>query len=129
MESDFKALYRTLRKLGEIEETVPKYFNGKPSKFQGTLRSTIGNKTIELGLLHYPWKRSLGVDKINQAYHFSNNTELDGALIIATKFSQSAIDLASRINLKCEKRIVLMEREEFDQLDTMNADQNASQVK
>jgi DNA-binding transcriptional MocR family regulator len=69
----------------------------------------------------------LGVDKINQAYHFSNNTELDGALIIATKFSQSAIDLACRINLKCDKRIVLMEREEFDQLD--NADQNISQVK
>ena len=112
MESDFKKLYRTLRKLGEIEETVPKYFNGKPSKFQGTLRSTIGNKSIELGLLHYPWKRSLGVDKINQAYHFSNNTELDGALI----------------NLKCEKRIVLMEREEFDQIDNMDVDQNASQV-
>lgn len=106
-------MIEALKTLGHVEEEIPLYRNGKPSKFVGKLQSKLGNNPVSMGLLHYNWKRTIGVDKINQAIRYVNGTDLDGAIIVGSTFSKSAIEQANRINQIEEKKIVLLDNEEL----------------
>jgi hypothetical protein len=112
--SDFGKMLKALKSLGNVSYDTPTNKNGKPSKFKGSLRSLVKNNPVELGLLHYPWKRAIGVNKINQAIQYTENAGLDGALLIGTTFSKAAVEQAFRINQCTDKRILLIESEEID---------------
>ena len=113
MDNDFKDLLKVLRSLGDVTNTPPMNRNGKLSKFKGTLKSQSGEREVRLGLLHYPWNRTIGVNKIHQALQFSENASLDGAVIVGTKFTTSAIEQAFRNNENSDKRIILMDQDEI----------------
>ena len=106
-------MIKALKTLGHVEEEIPLYRNGKPSKFVGKLHSKLGDDPVNMGLLHYNWKRTIGVDKINQAIRFVKGTDLDGAIIVGSTFSKSAIEQANRINQFEEKKIVLLDNDEL----------------
>ncbi len=94
---------------GYVTDTIPRTKTGEASNFIGEFHSKIGDKAINMGILHYNWKRKIGVDKINQAIKSVNNTELDGALIVGSAFSHSALELAERINQVERKKVLLFE--------------------
>jgi hypothetical protein len=106
-------MIKVLENLGEVSNDTPTNKNGKPSKFEGSMRSKVGNKTVEIGLLHYPWKRAIGVNKINQAAQYTEKAGLDGAVVVGTTFSRAAIEQAYRINQNTDKRIILMDSDEI----------------
>lgn len=110
----FSRLFRVLKRLGEVSDEKPRFKNGKPSKFKGQVTSQVGDRQVNLGILHYNWNRSIGVDKINQAIQHTEKAGLDGALMVGSKFSRSAINQAYRINENTNKRILLMETDEID---------------
>ena len=112
--SEFSRMLKALKSLGSVSYDTPTNKNGKPSKFKGSLTSLVKNNSVELGLLHYPWKRAIGVNKINQAIQFTENAGLDGALLIGTTFSKAAVEQAYRINQCTDKRILLIESDEID---------------
>lgn len=114
MAGNFKEMMEVLKKLGDVSDDKPNFRNGKPSKFEGKISSKVGNKKVNLGILHYNWKRSIGVDKINQAIQHTERAGLDGALMVGTKFSRSAIEQAYRINESSDKRILLMDTYEIN---------------
>ena len=87
--------------------------NGKESEFKGTIRTNIGEKKVNLGVLYYPWNRTIGVNKIHQALQFAENANLEGAVIVGTKFTTSAIEQAYRNNNTSDKRFLLMESDEL----------------
>ncbi|MDH5404321.1 MAG: hypothetical protein OEZ01_07210 [Candidatus Heimdallarchaeota archaeon] len=113
MTEEFSKMLRVFEKIGDVSEDVPLYKNGKPSKFVGSLKSSTGSKNINMGLLHYDWNRSIGVDKITQAMRLSEKAGFDGAFIVGKKFSRSAVEQAYRINETSDKRIFLMDTEEI----------------
>jgi hypothetical protein len=107
-------MFTVLKKLGDVSEGQVPFKNGKLSKFNGKVSSKVGNTEVNLGILHYDWNRSIGVDKINQAIQQTEKAGLDGALMVAPKFSRSAIEQAYRINDSTNKRILLMEEDEIN---------------
>ncbi len=113
MSIKLKHVLEVLKKIGDVNTTIPMNNRGKLTKFQGQIGTTIDGKNIILGFIYYDWKRSLGVDKINQVYQSTRDAPLDGAFIVAPKFSQSAINFASKINQSSNKRIILMDTEEI----------------
>ncbi|MCH8905959.1 MAG: hypothetical protein IH840_02630 [Candidatus Heimdallarchaeota archaeon] len=122
MTDTFEQMLSALRSLGTINNQTPTNKNGKPSKFLGTLNSKIGNREVSLGLLHYPWNRTIGVNKIQQALQFAMNTDLDGAVIVGTKFTTSAVEQAYRANNVTDKRILLMDSDEISAVLEANSD-------
>ena len=114
MSETFGKMVNVLRRMGDISDQVPLNKNGKPSRFKGSLRSQVANREVELGLLHYPWKRVIGVDKINQAINFTEKANLDGAVVVGTSFSKPAIEQAYRFNGSSNKRILLMDTQEMN---------------
>jgi len=114
-------MFEVFKKLGDVSDEKPTFRNGKSSKFEGKISSEMGSKKVNLGILHYNWKRSIGVDKINQAIQHTEKAGLDGAVMVGTKFSRSAIEQAYRINESTDKRILLMETDEIQAAyDVMN---------
>lgn len=113
MTDTFKQMFEVFKKLGEVTDEKPTFKNGKPSKFDGRIKSKVGERFVNLGILHYDWNRSIGVDKINQAIQHTEKAGLDGALMVGSKFSRSAISQAFRINENTTKRILLMETDEI----------------
>ena len=121
MSDSFKQMFEVFKKLGDVSDEKPTFRNGKSSKFEGKISSEMGSKKVNLGILHYNWKRSIGVDKINQAIQHTEKAGLDGAVMVGTKFSRSAIEQAYRINESTDKRILLMETDEIQAAyDVMN---------
>ena len=114
MSDTFSNMFEVLKKLGDVSQGQVDLKNGKPSRFTGKVSSKVGEKQVNLGILHYDWNRSIGVDKINQAIQQTEKAGLDGALMVANKFSRSAIEQAYRINDSTNKRILLMEEEEIN---------------
>jgi len=113
MDSTFKQMFEVFKQLGEVSDEKLNFKNGKQSKFEGKISSKVGDKKVDLGILHYNWKRSIGVDKINQAIQQTEKAGLDGALMVGNKFSRSAIEQAYRINESTNKRILLMGSDEI----------------
>ena len=111
--STFKQMFEVFKQLGDVTEEKLNFDNGKESKFEGKISSQVGTKKVNLGILHYDWNRSIGVDKINQAIQQTERAGLDGALMVANKFSRSAIEQAFRINESTNKRILLMGSDEI----------------
>ena len=114
MTSTFKQMVQVFQSLGDVTEENLLFKNGKPSKFKGKITSKVGNEIVNLGILHYNWKRSIGVDKINQAIQHTKRAGLDGALMVGSKFSRSAIEQAFRINEATDKRILLIDTQEIE---------------
>ncbi|MCY3415042.1 MAG: hypothetical protein INQ03_25550 [Candidatus Heimdallarchaeota archaeon] len=115
--TEFKMMLDALRHLGQVEESIPTNRNGKASKFVAKLQSNVGNSDIHMGILDYAsWKRTIGVDKINQARNYAHDCQLDGAVIIGTNFSQSAINQVERINESESKVIILLDANELKDL-------------
>jgi hypothetical protein len=110
---EFRNMIRVLEQLGTVSEGIPKNKLGKPTKFIGEVTSRLGSKKVRFGLLHFPWNRPIGVNKINQAVQFVNQADVDGAIIIGGKFTSSAIEQAFRNNEVTDKRILLLDNEEI----------------
>ena len=110
----FNQMITVFNKLGNVNPTPIKFKNGKNSKFSGKVSSNLGTSVINLGILHYDWNRSIGVDKINQAIQHTEQAGLDGTLMVANQFSKSAIEQVYRINSSTTKRIFLYETEEIE---------------
>ncbi|MCE7735901.1 MAG: hypothetical protein GPJ54_13550 [Candidatus Heimdallarchaeota archaeon] len=113
MTDTFRKMLGVLEKFGNVDERSPLNKNGKESKFKGTIRTNIGDKKVNLGVLYYPWNRTIGVNKIHQALQFAENANLEGAVIVGTKFTTSAIEQAYRNNNTSDKRFLLMESDEL----------------
>ncbi len=111
---EFKDVMRVLGSLGNVNDDVLMNKRGKPSKFLGEVVSSVGGKEVKFGLLHYPWKKPVGVNKINQALHYVNHTNVDGAIIVGSKFTSSAIEQAFRNNAATDKRILLLDNDEIN---------------
>tara|TARA_B100000287_G_scaffold322570_1_gene306476 strand:+ start:247 stop:618 length:372 start_codon:yes stop_codon:yes gene_type:complete len=109
----FNQMVTVFNKLGNVNPNPIKFKNGKNSKFTGKVSSNLGTSVINLGILHYDWNRSIGVDKINQAIQHTEQAGLDGTLMVANQFSKSAIEQVYRINSSTNKRIFLYETEEI----------------
>ena len=102
-----------LRKLGEVDTEKIYDRRGRETAFLGRLMTNSDNKS-NLGILHYPWKRAVGVNKIYQAYRNSENAGLNGAIIISNEFSFAAMEQASRINEQSRTKLVLIESSEIN---------------
>jgi hypothetical protein len=102
-----------LRRLGDIDTTTIYDRRGKETKFIGKLKTT-SEKQSELGILHYDWKRAVGVNKIYQAFKNSENAGLNGVIIVSNEFSYAAVEQASRINEQSSTKVVLIESSEID---------------
>lgn len=107
--SDFRDMISSLKAYGEVSENIPRTKRGDASKFVGEFRSKIGNQDMQMGILHYNWKRKVGVNKINQAIAYVHDTHLDGAVIVGSQFSKSAFEQADRINKIDAKKVLLFE--------------------
>ena len=74
--------------------------------------------------MYYPCNRTIGVNKIHQALQFTENADLEGAVIVGTKFTTSAIEQAFRNNKNTDKRFLLMESDEITaMMDTLDEPQ------
>lgn len=113
MTDTFRKMLSVLEKFGDVEEKSPLNKNGKESKFKGTIQTNVGERKVNLGVLYYPWNRTIGVNKIHQALQFAENADLEGAVIVGTKFTTSAIEQAYRNNNTTDKRFLLMESDEL----------------
>lgn len=113
MTDTFRKMLGVLEKFGNVDERAPLNKNGKESKFKGTIQTNVGGRKVNLGVLYYPWNRTIGVNKIHQALHFAENANLEGAVIVGTKFTTSAIEQAYRNNNTSDKRFLLMESDEL----------------
>ncbi|MHA2098598.1 MAG: hypothetical protein ACW99A_07915 [Candidatus Kariarchaeaceae archaeon] len=114
MTDSFRKMIRVLENFGNVEEKSPLNRNGKQSKFKGTIKTNVGKRKVNLGVLYYPWNRTIGVNKIHQALQFAENADLEGAVIVGTKFTTSAIEQAYRNNNTTDKRFLLMESDELN---------------
>lgn len=114
MSDTFSKMLRVLEKFGNINDSSPLNKNGKKSKFKGTIETNVGKRKVNLGVLYYPWNRTIGVNKIHQALQFAENADLEGAVIVGTKFTTSAIEQAYRNNNTTDKRFLLMESDELN---------------
>jgi len=72
----FNQMVTVFNKLGNVNPNPIKFKNGKNSKFSGKVSSNLGSSVINLGILHYDWNRSIGVDKINQAIQHTEKLAL-----------------------------------------------------
>ncbi len=113
MTDTFRKMLGVLEKFGNVDKKSPLNKNGKQSKFKGTIQTNIGDRKVNLGVLYYPWNRTIGVNKIHQALQFAENADLEGAVIVGTKFTTSAIEQAYRNNNTSDKRFLLMESDEL----------------
>ena len=121
MSDSFSKMLRVLEKFGSLDESAPLNKNGKESKFKGTVTTQVGERKVNLGVLYYPWNRTIGVNKIHQALQFTENADLEGAVIVGTKFTTSAIEQAFRNNNTTDKRFLLMESDEINaMMDTLD---------
>lgn len=124
MTDSFKEMLRVLEQLGDVSEATPMNRNGKPSKFVGTVKSKMGNREVNLGVLYYPWNRKVGSNKIIQAAQFTEKADLDGAVVVGSSFTTSAIEQAFRNNNVTDKRLLLMDQEEVSaMIDTLDNNQ------
>lgn len=110
----FNQMITVFNKLGHVNPNPIKFKNGKTSKFSGKVSTNFGRAIINLGIIHYDWNRSIGVDKINQAIQHTEQAGLDGTLMVANQFSNSAIEQVYRINSSTNKRIFLYETKEIE---------------
>ncbi|OLS23935.1 MAG: hypothetical protein HeimC2_24500 [Candidatus Heimdallarchaeota archaeon LC_2] len=121
MSDTFSKMLKVLEKFGSLDENAPLNKNGKVSKFKGTVTTQVGDRRVNLGVLYYPWNRTIGVNKIHQALQFTENADLEGAVIVGTKFTTSAIEQAFRNNKNTDKRFLLMESDEITaMMDTLD---------
>ncbi len=64
----------------------------------------------------FHWKKSIGTNTLIKTEHYITELNCDGALIIGYKFSQNAIDMVNDINHKRKNKILLLEKEEMDEM-------------
>ncbi len=112
-QNGFEKWMNVIKRLGEFDSSQVFDLRGKITDFAGVLKA-YQNREINLGVVYYPWKRSLGVNKINQVVRKSKNAGLDGAIIISNQFSQAAEDQVNRINEVSDIKMVLLNTHELD---------------
>jgi len=112
-EVELKSIFSVLRRLGDIDTHVVTDHRGKDTKFLGKIKSA---NESDLGIMYFPWKRPLGVNKINLAYRQSESIGLNGTVIISNEFTTAAVEQAYRINSATNQKIMLFETSEINAL-------------
>lgn len=112
-EENFGKWINVLKRLGDYDPSEVFDRRGKITDFNGKIR-TSQDREVNLGIMFLPWKRSLGVNKINQVARKSKSAGLDGAIIVTNKYSPAAEDQVNRINEVDNVKVVLFNAKELE---------------
>ncbi len=121
-EKKFEKWISVLKRLGDYDPSEVFDRRGKITDFNGLIKSS-QDREVNLGVMFLPWKRSLGVNKINQVARKSKSAGLDGAIIVTNKYSPAAEDQVNRINEVDNVKVVLFNTKELELIsDAMSED-------
>ncbi len=114
-ETSLNKWIRVLERLGNYDPSEVFDKRGKITDFHGKIKSK-QNREVNLGLVYLPWKRSIGVNKINQVVRKSKSAGLDGAIIVTNQYSVAVEDQVNRINEVDNVKVVLFNTKELEML-------------
>ncbi|RMG25099.1 MAG: hypothetical protein D6732_22910 [Methanobacteriota archaeon] len=109
----FEKWINVLKRLGDYDPSEVFDKRGKITDFNGKIKSS-QDREVNLGVMFLPWRRSLGVNKINQVARKSKSAGLDGAIIVTNKYSPAAEDQVNRINEVDNVKVVLFNTKELE---------------